>query len=345
MSSQAAGISLCPSTTCLPSARTIGARQQLPTPSHISPGDARALVLLATYNGGRYLEEQLASIAAQSIAHVDLLVSDDGSADDTLARLEAWRATWTRGTFTVVSGPRQGFAENFRSLILRAAPPRSSFVAFSDQDDVWDADKLAAAVAVLAAQPADRPALYGSRSRLIDEEGQPFGQSPLFPHPPAFRNAIVQSLAGGNTMVFNGAGFALLRESARRTGFLMHDWWSYLIVSGAGGVVHYDRTPHIGYRQHRGNAIGGGIGLLDRPKRMMELLAGKFSRWSDENIASLNACRDLLSADSRQVLAQFEQLRAAHALAVPGKLLHSGIYRQTVKGNVALGLAALLHRL
>ena len=344
MASQAAGISLCPSTAYPPSGRTIGAREQL-TPSHTSPDGARVLVLLATYNGGRFLEDQLASIAAQSIAHVDMLVSDDGSSDDTLAQLEAWRARWTRGTFTVLSGPKQGFAENFRSLIVRAAPAGPTFVAFSDQDDVWDRDKLAAAVAVLAARPAGEPALYGSRSRLVDEDGRPFGHSPLFPRRPSFRNAIVQSLAGGNTMVFNGAGFALLQESARRTGFLMHDWWSYLIVSGAGGVVHYDRTPHIGYRQHRGNAIGGGIGLLDRPKRMMELLDGKFSRWSDENVASLHACRDLLNAESREVLAQFEQLRATHALAVPGKLLQSGIYRQTVKGNVALGLAALLHRL
>jgi glycosyltransferase involved in cell wall biosynthesis len=315
------------------------------TPSTIAPDGAHALVLLATYNGGRFLGEQLASIAAQSIGRVDVLVSDDGSSDDTPEQLEAWRAQWTRGAFTIVAGPRRGFAENFRSLILRATPEPATFVAFSDQDDVWDRDKLAAGIGILAVRPVQEPALYGGRSRLIDEEGRPIGHSPLFSRRPSFRNALVESLAAGNTMILNGAGFSLLQDSARRTGFLMHDWWSYLIVSGAGGFVYHDQTPHIGYRQHGSNAIGGAIGLLDRPKRLLELLRGKYARWSDENIASLQACHDLLSVESRRVLLQFEQLRSAPPLAVPGKLLQSGIYRQTIKGNVALVLAALLRRL
>lgn len=303
------------------------------------------LVLLATYNGARYLDEQLESILSQTVSYIDLLVSDDGSSDDTLTILERWRGRWTKGDLTVVTGPRSGFAENFRSLIVRAVPASTTYVSFSDQDDVWAPDKLTAALDVLAGRPVAEPALYGSRSTLIDDAGIAFGMSPLFAFTPSFRNAIVQSLAGGNTMVFNPSAFALLQASARRTSFLMHDWWSYLIVSGGGGYVHYDRTPHIGYRQHHSNAIGGGIGIMERPKRMVDLLNGKFARWSDKNIASLHACRDLLDPDARSVLAQFEQLRQAQILAVPHKLLQSGIYRQTLKGNVALGIAALLHRL
>jgi len=302
-------------------------------------------VLLATFNGARYLDEQLESIEAQSLPGVDVMVSDDGSSDSTLAKLETWQRRWRKGDFTIVNGPRSGFSENFRSLIVGARPEDHTYVAFSDQDDVWAVDKLEAGVAVLEHRSSDEPALYCSRSTLIDQDGIPFGRSPLFGKRPSFRNALVQSLAGGNTMVLNRAAFALLQESGQRTPFLMHDWWTYLIVSGAGGSVYYDPSPHIGYRQHRGNAIGGGIGMFDRPKRMIELLRGKFSRWSDENIHSLQRCLDLLNEDSRQALGQFERLRRARMPGVLPALLQSGIYRQTLKGNLALGVAAFLHRL
>ena len=314
--------------------------------SHAQPNtesSSAALVLLATFNGGKYLADQMQSLAMQSLKTVHLLVSDDGSTDSTRSQLERWQTCWTKGRFDILDGPRQGFAENFRSLMIRAAP--EAFVAFCDQDDVWDGDKLATAVAVLQARPSGEPALYGSRSRLVDGAGKLVGMSPLFLQKPAFRNALVQSLAGGNTMVFNKYGFELAQRSARRTPFLMHDWWSYLIVSGAGGHVHYDASPHISYRQHGANAVGGGISILDRPKRLLALLGGKLSKWSDENEASLERCLDLLDEDSRHVLGRFRDLRRSSPLLVPQRLWKSGIYRQTVKGNIALGVAAVLRRL
>ena len=113
----------------------------------------------------------------------------------------------------------------------------------------------------------------------------------------------------------------------------------------AAGHVYYDRTPHIGYRQHSENAVGGGIGILHRPRRAWDLLQGRLVRWSDANLESLRACQDLLTKDSRGAIAQFEQLRRAHVFDVPQRLLQAGIYRQTVKGNFAMGITALLRRL
>jgi len=304
--------------------------------------ERRVLVLLATFNGALYLEEQLQSIASQTWREIDIIASDDGSTDATLKVLADWAARWKMGSFRIVAGPKSGFAANFRSLILDA-PWQGSFVAFCDQDDVWDPGKLEAAIEVLRGRTT--AALYGSRSRLIGPAGEALGLSPLFPRPPSFANAIVQSLAGGNTMVMNARAFALLRESARRTPFLMHDWWSYLIVSGAGGLVHYDPTPRIGYRQHPGNAIGGGMGQLGRVKRLWELLTGKFSRWSDRNLAALELCADLLTEQSRATLARFKQLRRSGPLRATRLLLQAGIYRQTLKGNIALGIAVALRRI
>ena len=301
------------------------------------------LVLLATRNGLSHLDAQMSSLLTQSVPRLDIRASDDASTDGTVARLEDWRSQWSKGTYEIVAGPDLGFAENFRSLIL-AAPP-ADYVAFCDQDDIWDSDKLEIAMTTLESRSHGRPALYCSRSRLVDKSGRSIGQSLLFGRPPSFRNALVQSLAGGNTMVFNRAGFELLQTSARRTRFLMHDWWSYLILTGAGGEVYYDRVPHLSYRQHESNAIGGRVTLLQRPGRLLDLVSGKFAALTDRNMTSLARCSDLLTADAAHAIEEFETIRRSPPVSALRRLARSGLYRQTRKGHAALYLAAALNKL
>ena len=240
------------------------------------PAATRIRILLATYNGEKYLGEQLKSLEDQQVsAAIDIVASDDGSTDTTAAILEDWRRRWSAGAFSAVEGPRRGFAETFRALMAMPAPD-ADYVAFCDQDDVWMPRKLAAALAVLACDTG--PALYCARTLRVDEALGPIGHSPLFRRPPHFRNALVQSIAGGNTMVMNRAAFALVAESVRRTSFVSHDWWCYLLVSGAGGRVHYDPIPHIAYRQHDANAVGDNVGWRARWQRLRMSLEGRFAR-------------------------------------------------------------------
>jgi glycosyltransferase involved in cell wall biosynthesis len=303
----------------------------------------RCAVLLATHTGARFLEEQLQSLAAQRVGALDIFVSDDGSTDGTRDLLEAWRERWRLGSFRLTDGPRRGFSENFRSL-ANLAETDAEFVAFCDQDDVWDPDKLAVAMDVLRRWAPDRPALYCSRTRLVDEAGKAIGFSPLFSRPPSFRNALVQSIAGGNTMVFNRPGFALFRESARRGPFVSHDWWAYIIITGAGGLVHYDPVPHVGYRQHAGNLVGRNSGFRARLNRLRRLLDGQFIRWTTANLESLDASADLLTAEARATVAQLRQIRARPSAAALRTLREAGLYRQTSMGNLGLVAAVLLHR-
>lgn len=305
-------------------------------------GDPRAVVLLATLNGAAFLDEQLASLAAQDFARLDVVAGDDGSTDGTLDILRRWQRRWRRGVFTVVEGPGQGFAENFRQLILRPEAAPADYVAFCDQDDVWDRDKLSAAIGVLAR--SDGAALYGSRTRLVDAQLRVLGQSPLFREPPHFRNAIVQNIAGGNTMVLNRAAFALVAESARRAGFVSHDWWSYLIVSGAGGTVHYDPEPRIAYRQHGRNAVGDNSSLAARWRRMGLLLSGGYRAWNDANLEALDACEDMLTGEARRLVAQFKSLRRGGPLRRLLTLKSCGFYRQLFGGRITLALAVLLRK-
>jgi glycosyltransferase involved in cell wall biosynthesis len=303
------------------------------TPSHVA-------VLLATLNGERYLNAQLHSLEAQDLDRLDIYASDDGSTDGTPAILRAWRSRWRKGTFEIAEGPKAGFAENFRSL-LQLARPDATHYAFCDQDDVWDSDKLQVAIGALE-RVRGRPGLYCSRTRLIDDRGLEIGLSPLFDRTPTFRNAIVQSLAGGNTMVLNRAGFELAAESARRTGFVSHDWWCYQLLSGAGGHVHYDPTPHLGYRQHMANTVGNNMGLAAKLHRLRMLLSGRFTSWNSANLASLEQCSDLLSEEARVTLQDFREVRAASRLAAVRALWQSGIYRQTLAGDLSLSVATIL---
>jgi len=300
--------------------------------------------LLATYNGAPFLEEQLDSIARQDLPFIDVWASDDGSTDDTLAILEAWRVRWSKGDFRIISGPRQGYVENFRRM-MTSKYDESTHIAFSDQDDIWDSDKLSHAVSRLDEVEPGEMAMYCGRTRLIGRDGSPLGLSPLFSRQPSFGNAIVQSLAGGNTIVLNKAAFEVVCESCLRTGFVSHDWWCYQIVSGAGGRVIYDPVPKVSYRQHDNNLIGENQGWAARMRRLQALAHGRFAEWNAINIDALERCRDLLDENGKQILDGFKAARMGGCFHNLRCLLAHRIHRQTRASDVALYLAAAFGRL
>lgn len=301
-------------------------------------------VLMAVCNGERFLAQQIRSISLQKSVRVDLWVSDDGSRDASTDIVRRVAETWRLGRVRLVEGPQRGFAENFRSLLVRAEI-NADYYAFCDQDDVWDDDKLAHAVAWLKTQASDRPALYCSRTRIISADGETVGQSPLFSRAPSFRNALVQSIAGGNTMVMNRAARELLLEASRRTGFVSHDWWCYMLVSGAGGNVFYCPEPRIAYRQHEDNLVGQNNTWRARMSRIGFLLRGRFRNWTDVNLAGLEVCRDLLTDDARVALNHFEDARKRRFPGCLRSLRRSGVYRQTVFGELGLYAACAIGRL
>lgn len=305
----------------------------------------RFAVLLATFNGARFLDAQLKSLADQTVAVLDVHVSDDGSSDATRDVLELWAARWSKGRFTITEGPCAGVVENFRSLLL-SDDVDADYICFCDQDDVWDPDKLARARAALSEtdSPAEKPGLYCGRTRVIGERDEPLGQSPLMSRPPSFCNALVQSIAGGNTMVLDQDAFRLVKEAARRTTFVSHDWWCYLIVTGAGGDVIYDPEPAISYRQHSGNLVGPNTGWKARIRRIIWMLTARFSRWNTLHGRGLSMCRDLLDADARAIMDDFFAARRKGRLALLRTLTRHAIHRQSAFGEVSLYVAAALRR-
>lgn len=306
--------------------------------------EPKVAILLCTCHGQHYLAEQLDSFQAQSHSNWEVWASDDGSEDDTHAILEAYRQKWPAGRLSIDFGPAEGFAANFLSLTCKASI-EADYYAYSDQDDVWESDKLERAVRWLEIVPENIPALYCSRTRLVDAENNEIGLSPLFSKPPSFANALMQNIGGGNTMVFNNAARGLLREAGEATPLITHDWWAYMVVTGCGGKVFYDSYPSLRYRQHDGNLVGMNATWAARFKRIRMLWEGRFKNWSDSNIAGLRKLQHKLTPENQDTLERFANARQ---MSLIPRLLHlkrSGIYRQTLFGNLGLIAAAIFGKI
>ncbi|KPX80551.1 Group 2 family glycosyl transferase [Pseudomonas meliae] len=305
------------------------------------PGHPRVAILMCTYNGAAYLREQLESFAAQTFRNWMLYVSDDASTDDTSDILSDYKVRWGQERLVIFSGPCKGFAENFISLVQRSEI-EADYFAFSDQDDVWFNDKLKRSVDLLESANSSIPALYCGRTRLVDADLGVIGVSPLFSKPPSFRNALVQSLAGANTMLINQAARRLLCRLPDRSPLIAHDWLTYLLVSGCGGQVSYDTEPCLDYRQHSGNLIGANASARDRLVRFRKMLSGRFAEWNDANVTVLKGMEFMLTEENRGVLAHFESGRRQGVFKRVCTLRKTGIYRQTLRGNLSLMIAIWL---
>jgi glycosyltransferase involved in cell wall biosynthesis len=314
-------------------------------------------VLMASYNGATHIEQQLRSLADQTHAAWRLVVSDDGSTDTTRAIVERFAARYPPGRVTLVDGPaigdrgrpapprdpREYATRNFLALLARHAE-RGEFFALSDQDDIWLPDKLARAVEWLSSVAEGTPALYCSRTTLIDDDGRVTGQSPLFAKPPSFRNALVQSLAGGNTMVLNRRARDIVSQ-AGVVPVVAHDWWIYLLLSGCGGRIKYDPVPGLHYRQHGANLVGSNQGLGALISRARLVWDGGWADWTDRHLEALAPVVASLSDENRALLARFAALRRGRLADRLRLLREIGLYRQTKFGQLSLAAAALMRRL
>lgn len=301
-------------------------------------------ILMATRNGAANLGAQLASFVAQTHPPAQVIVSDDGSGDGTLALLARFGAEHPGLGLRVITGPRRGAAANFLHL-LRALPADCGAVAFADQDDVWLPDKLARGLRALRDVPEGCPALVGGRSYVCDAQLGRRRLSRMGPDLPSFRHALVQNFAGGNTMMLNAAGARLLRAAAPEAGrIVMHDWWAYQIVSGAGGTVIFDRAPLVLYRQHGGNQIGANAGLRAGLRRLGWLLKGRFRRWNAINLRALGASAHRLTPENRAMLRDFGAMQRAGLVRRMALLWRLGLFRSGMSGRLSLWMAVLLGR-
>lgn len=310
----------------------------------LSINNPLVIILLCTYNGSRFLAEQLNSLEAQTHQNWIVVASDDGSSDTTMEILQQYQAKWPPNKLDIRIGPQKNFCQNFLSLACDSKI-RADYYAFCDQDDVWLQTKLSVALEnIITNQSTAIPYLYCGRTHYVTDKLKHSGLSPLFVFPRTFRNALVQSIAGGNTMVFNQATKSLI-EKAGPLDVASHDWWIYQLVTGVEGVVFYDPVPQLLYRQHETALVGGNNSFSARMERIWMLLQGRFQSWNTQNINALNQINYLLAKNNQETLKLFESIRFAGIKDRFRLMDVCGLYRQTRRGTFSLFLAALIGKI
>lgn len=225
----------------------------------------RVVVLMSTYQGERFVREQLRSILSQLSPQGRVIVRDDGSSDrtaDEITAVDDPRVTLIRGT-------NVGFGRSFLTLLAQV-PPDADMVMFSDQDDVWLPGKIDRAWRHLR-ELGNRVGLYGGAQMLTDAALRPLHPTPPWPRGPSLANALTENIITGCTAALNRPAVELLQRAGVPDGVHFHDWWFYLVVSCFGTVV-YDDQPALLYRQHGSNVIGHGAGWLGRQWGVLRFL-------------------------------------------------------------------------
>lgn len=308
--------------------------------------ESRVAILMGTYNGQEFIEEQLESIKNQSFKNFTLFISDDGSSDGTCLVLEQFKSNHPDLEIELMFGPQKGFAANFM-MMLNSSGPGYDYYAFSDQDDIWNSDKLDVAVRSLNAlgDPFLKPCLYGSRTEIVDIYGKSLGYSPLFKRDPKFTNALVQNICGGNTMLISSKLRDYISKVTDHSLVVSHDWLTYLVVSSIGGTVIYDEVPRLKYRQHGSNWVGSNLGWGSRLKRLWDVFArGRFKEWHGRNIECLGYLESYIPMENKIILDKFTDLRNESYFSALASVKDSGIYRQTVSETITLYIAVFFGR-
>ena len=205
------------------------------------------VILLSTYNGEKYLEEQLASIFSQTYwQNCTLFVRDDGSKDGTVAILKKYEQ---EGKLRLECGENVGFVRSFFWLINNA--PEADFYSFADQDDVWNADKIERGINSLCKEDDSIPLLYFANIDIYDSEMHFVQHNDFISSLPSFETLCTQSLLTGMTYIFN----ATLLNLMKNVNPLNVDGHDYItaMVAGACGKLIMDNTPVAKYRRHNSN--------------------------------------------------------------------------------------------
>ena len=267
---------------------------------------SRICILLSTYNGEKYLEEQLESLLSQQDVEIDILVRDDGSIDATRQILDQWTQ---KANLKWYHGDNLGFALSFLDLVKNASD--YDYYAFCDQDDIWLPDKLKRAV--IALDSIQEPIRLYCSNVYYYKEGQTYGA--IHSAVPYFDKytCLLRNIAPGCTMVFSRELKELLSSASPRH-IIAHDFWIFQLAV-LMGQVHYDFEPTMLYRQHENNQIGQKNSRKDIwNRRVKNILSDKCKHERELEAKELLACySNRLIPETETIVAKVADYRLSFA--------------------------------
>lgn len=295
-------------------------------------------VLLATFNGLRWLPAQVNSILGQAEVNVRLFISDDLSTDGTWKWLQELAAQDNRVTLLPQARKFGSAAANFYRLILDADITQCDFIAFSDQDDVWELDKLSRQIRIVSQGGFDGissnvTAFWPSEAsaNIIKSQAQReldylFGSAG-----PGCTYLMTPWLVGELRKL-------LVDSTSCASDVAFHDWLAYAVCRAAGRLWHIDDAPTVRYRQHEANEFGANHGLRAKVARLKMLKDGWYR---SEVLKILNVCMIVKPCDP-EFTALLRLLRGEGVIKRFQLLLYVNRARRRPIDRIALAAAILL---
>ncbi|MBP3234227.1 MAG: glycosyltransferase family 2 protein [Eubacterium sp.] len=308
-------------------------------------------ILLATYNGEKYIDRQIKSLVTQEREGMDtdvrLLIRDDGSTDRTLdiiqKRLEYYRAKRPDPMEVVIVQDRKPTgspAANFMKLLSLSD---AEYVMFSDQDDMWYRRKTSVTYNYMKRceekYGKETPILVHTDLSLMNAEGKKIADSfydyQKLPREDRLSNLLIQNTVTGCTMMLNKAAADLLKQAPAEEMLLMHDHYAAVLIAATGKVKLLDE-PLIRYRQHSGNMIGAhAASSAAEYKERFDLGRGKFLKDMDKSYRQAgyilkryeNYIRQSKGDETVQMLREYSELIMADKLRKVEFFQKYGVYK------------------
>lgn len=297
-------------------------------------------VLLASYNGEKYLNEQIASVLNQTHSHLRLLIRDDGSQDSTPEIIKKWAELHPSKVYAIHSDEKKGAKGNFSALMKHVESP---YVMFCDQDDIWMKDKAAKSLALIhRLEQIDgplTPCLVHTDLKVVNQDLTPIAESfwnfaHLRPCKSArFSRMLMQNVVTGCTAMMNRSLLNLVQEIPNSA--LMHDWWIALAASAFGHIGALPE-PTVLYRQHPQNVLGAQkFGTWKHIKKALEGLRGEKNPLLNQAKAFHDRYRDRLDPKKLDILNAYLSLSESSWAGGRYKILRYGLFKNGLLRNLA----------
>lgn len=304
----------------------------------------KVVVLLSTYNGEQYIEEQLRSIVKQNnFKDIDVIIRDDGSKDSTVDILKKYAKKYSNIKFLV--GKNIGLVPSFFYLLRYSYNYNYEYYAFCDQDDYWMPDKIDVALNKLQYGGIGKvPLLYGSCSWLVDSalkmEGRMTTQKEN--RPISLYNAVIQNICPGHTQVLNKLLVKIILDHTKSLkNIYSQDLWIITVASAMGKVI-FDNTPHVLYRMHVNNQLGYGQTTWNRLiSHIKRLKKGETRLISKQMQTFLDFYSDYLTKNEKKELRSFLDMQSSMIKRVK-YIKKTKLYRQTSKETKLFKLLYIL---
>jgi len=304
-------------------------------------------ILLATFNGAKFIDEFLESLESQTCTSWRLIVRDDGSSDNTRELLANWLSRTGKGHLICDDFGNVGTLANFSRLTNNST---SKYIMFADQDDVWRRDKielLLNSIKALEVQGnlSELPVLVFSDLTVTDETLQIRSKSFLSHEglvsliPVNYKGILTQNVAPGCSIMFN---LALLKlASPIPSNIPMHDWW-FVLVASLFGRIGFVSEPTVYYRQHSMNQIGASGGSFFykvlRVLRNIKLYRRNLALAQSQASLVIDRYRDLLNTEQIRILSAFSTLCSKPPLIRQCLAFKAGIRKNSFSRSLALYL-------